>query len=94
MGNCFRCPKSERIWRNRTTSAIRALAEIRILMARNADRNPGPELVWKALICPRAISHFWSLILKFVAEIEREHEEAIVLVFARQEGRIIDSRIA
>ncbi len=63
-------------------------------MERNADRNPESVLALKALICPRAISHFWSLNSKFVAEIEREYKEAIVLVFARQEGRIIDSRIA
>ena len=63
-------------------------------MARNADRNPEPVLVLKALIGPGTIPFFWSPISKFVAEIEREHKDVVVLVFARQEGRIIDSCVA
>ncbi len=63
-------------------------------MARNADWNQEPVLVLKALICPRTVPLFWSLNSKCIAEIEREHQDAVVLVFARQDGLIIDSCVA
>ncbi len=43
------------------------------------DRGPSP--------CSRPIS-------KLIAEIERNHEDAVLLVFARQEGRVIEFRVA
>jgi len=59
----------------------------RTLMAQNADRNLCDS---KGVLLGRES----ALFSKLVAEIERDHDDAVLLIVARQQGWIIDPRIA